>query len=184
MTNAIFFDRDGVLTKLIDRGTEQTSAWVPEEFELYPRIHDALALTRPYYKHFVVTNQPGIRDGVLAVDVLEQFHAHLYRDFGFDEIVYCSDRQSPDYKPNAGSVLKLMKKYDIDPQQSFMIGDRWKDIVCGHRAGLTTIFVGAKYDDGGSSIYPSFSAIDVYDACQLIMSPGLQRLGYTHPREE
>lgn len=168
MTKAIFFDRDGVLTKLIHRGTEQTSAWHPEEFTLYPRIHEALALTRPFYKHFVVTNQPGVRDGVLSVSVLHAFHHSLQREFGFDEIAYCSDRHSADYKPNPGAVLKLIDKYQIDPQQSFMIGDRWKDIVCGHRAGLTTIFVGAKYDDGGSQIYPSHTATDVYDACQLI----------------
>jgi D-glycero-D-manno-heptose 1,7-bisphosphate phosphatase len=165
---AIFFDRDGVLTKLVNRGTEYTSAWRAEEFELYPLIHEALALTRPFYKHFVVTNQPGISDGVLAVEVLEHFHQVLSQEFGFDDIVYCSDRRSPNYKPNPGAVLTLIHKYHIDPQQSFMVGDRWKDIVCGQRAGLTTIFVGSKYDDGGTNLYPSYSVANVYEACQVI----------------
>lgn len=168
MTNAIFFDRDGVLTKLVDRGHERTSAWTWEEFTLYPNIREALALTRSQYKHFVVTNQPGVADGVLSVAVLEQFHRYLSHEFGFDEIVYCSDRQSFNYKPHPGAVIDLMTRHQIDPHRSFMIGDRWKDIVCGHRAGLTTIFVGSKYDDGGTNIYPSHSVGNVYAACEVI----------------
>ena len=31
--------------------------------------------------------------------------------------------------------------YDIDREHSFMIGDRWKDIVAGKKSGLTTIYV-------------------------------------------
>lgn len=168
MINAIFFDRDGVLTKLVPRGDTTTSAWTLEEFELYPHIAEAVALTRGQFKHFIVTNQPGILDGVLPLDVLESFHQQLQTQFGFDEIVYCSDRTSMDYKPNSGLVEKLIAKYDVNVSRSYMIGDRWKDIVCGHRVGLTTIFVGNKYDDGGTGIYPDFYANDVLDACRII----------------
>lgn len=169
MVNAIFFDRDGVLTKLVHRDIGNTAPWRPEEFVILPRVAEAVALTRPYFRQFVVTNQPDVLDGNLQLTDLHQFHDTLITHGGFDEIVYCLERGSTSYKPNTGMVEYLVEKYDVDVTQSFMIGDRWKDIACGCNTGLATIFIGDKYEDGGSGIYPDFFAADVFDACQLIM---------------
>lgn len=170
MVKAIFFDRDGVLCDLVHRTDDiRTAPWTREEFRLCPRIKDATDLTRGTYKQFVVTNQPDVLDGKLTLDLLHEFHAQLYATCQFDDIVYCLERGSSHYKPNTGMVDDLITKYSVDVSQSFMIGDRWKDIVCGHHAGLYTIFTGAKYNDGGTHIYPDAIVPDVYAACELIM---------------
>lgn len=177
MVKAIFFDRDGVLCDLVARPTGQhTAPWTRDEFKMRPYIAEALALTRAEYKHFVVTNQPDVLDGKLAFDDLLYFHECLYEIGHFDEIVYCLDRHSPNYKPRTGMVDDLVEKYNIDITQSFLVGDRWKDIVCGHHAGLTTIFVGAKYEDGGSGIGPDYSVTDVKAACDWIMQRTTERM--------
>jgi D-glycero-D-manno-heptose 1,7-bisphosphate phosphatase len=36
-------------------------------------------------------------------------------------------------------------KYDLDLSQSWMVGDRWKDVAAGQSAGLKTIFVNYDY---------------------------------------
>lgn len=170
MVKAIFFDRDGVLCDLVPRpdGTH-TAPWSLEEFHLRPRIQDAINLNRDEYCQFVVTNQPDVLDGKLSLNLLHEFHNTLTTLCGFDEIVYCLHRNSPNYKPKTGMVDYLVAKYNIDVSRSFLIGDRWKDIVCGHHAGVYTIFTGTTYDDGGTGIYPDASVSDVYTACELIM---------------
>ena len=36
---------------------------------------------------------------------------------------------------------------DIDLGRSFMVGDRWRDINCGRRAGCKTVFIDWGYNE-------------------------------------
>jgi D-glycero-D-manno-heptose 1,7-bisphosphate phosphatase len=169
---AIFFDRDGVINQLVPRADgRNTSPWNQREFVLLPYVKDALALVSPHFRCFVVTNQPHV--GLdMSVDDIIDIHAYLqYEVPYFTEIAYCSVPGSSNYKPNHGAITMLLNKYNLSPtlRSHFIIGDRWKDILCGHNAGVTTIFVGDKYTDGGSGIYPDHHTANIYTACQLIM---------------
>ena len=42
-------------------------------------------------------------------------------------------------------ILNLAKKYSIDLNQSWMIGDRWSDIASGNKAGCRTILLEKDY---------------------------------------
>jgi D-glycero-D-manno-heptose 1,7-bisphosphate phosphatase len=44
-------------------------------------------------------------------------------------------------KPKPGMLINAATALDIDLPRSFMIGDRWRDIDCGRRAGCKTVFV-------------------------------------------
>jgi D-glycero-D-manno-heptose 1,7-bisphosphate phosphatase len=35
----------------------------------------------------------------------------------------------------------------IDLKQSWMVGDRWLDVHCGHAAGCRTIFIDCGYEE-------------------------------------
>jgi D-glycero-D-manno-heptose 1,7-bisphosphate phosphatase len=48
-------------------------------------------------------------------------------------------------KPEAGMLLALAEKYEIDLASSYMIGDRDVDIQAGKRAGTLTILVGGAH---------------------------------------
>ena len=50
-------------------------------------------------------------------------------------------------KPGVGMILYLKKKYNLDVKNSILIGDRWKDIQAGFKAGCKTIFLDYKYDE-------------------------------------
>ncbi len=44
-------------------------------------------------------------------------------------------------------LLRAAKRDGIALDQSFMIGDRWRDIEAGHSAGCRTILIGDGYSE-------------------------------------
>jgi D-glycero-D-manno-heptose 1,7-bisphosphate phosphatase len=38
-------------------------------------------------------------------------------------------------------LLSAAQKYEILLSASWMVGDRWRDVDCGHRAGVRTVFI-------------------------------------------
>ena len=45
-------------------------------------------------------------------------------------------------------IFKAKKKYNIDLRESFVVGDRWKDINAGVAAKCKTIFIDHGYNEG------------------------------------
>jgi len=138
MVKAVIFDRDGVISKLVDNH----APWSYDEFEIYPNARAALNETKNHgYKNFIVTNQPDINDGKLKLEDLNRMNALLMKRLPVDNIKICTERNSHRYKPNTGMVDELVADYKLDVKNSFFVGDRWRDIVCGKRVGLTTILI-------------------------------------------
>ena len=172
-TRAIFFDRDGVINELVERpnGT-LTSPWKIEEFKFLPYVKEAVKTVKDLgFMTFVVTNQPGVHDGEMDRSQLELINKMLQRWVGFDDIFCAFDKKSDFYKPNNGMIEHFIEKYNIDRDGSYIIGDRWKDIVPGIKSKLQTIFIGNDYicPDEYKSYQPDYKAIDVLDACCIIM---------------
>jgi len=44
-------------------------------------------------------------------------------------------------------IISAADKYNIDLKKSFLIGDRWKDIEAGQKAGCKTIWLNKKYNE-------------------------------------
>ena len=42
-------------------------------------------------------------------------------------------------------IERAIKQFDIDRKNSYMVGDRASDILCGQRAGLKTILLESGY---------------------------------------
>lgn len=173
MKRAIFFDRDGLINPLVARPDgRHTSPWSLTEFTFLPHVEEAFALVGRTFSCFIVTNQPhlGREMSQEHLNVINMYLYHALPDLV--DIAYSNQQGSFYYKPNHGMVLDLVAKHTLSREmhQHYFVGDRWKDIVCGHKAGTRTIFVGDKYDDGGSHIDPDYIASNIYTACQLIMS--------------
>jgi D-glycero-D-manno-heptose 1,7-bisphosphate phosphatase len=49
-------------------------------------------------------------------------------------------------------VLDAAKALGIDLSQSWMVGDRWRDIDCGNRAGVRTVFIDFGYPEKFGSL--------------------------------
>jgi D-glycero-D-manno-heptose 1,7-bisphosphate phosphatase len=175
-TKAVFFDKDGVINPLVIRSNGQkTSPWNVKELNVFPNAREAMMKVRKAgYLTFIVTNQPGVEDENMSQEELDEIVTYLTFNLPVDDIYCAVERSSKYYKPSNGMIEHFIKLYDIDRDKSFMIGDRWKDIVPGNDSGLTTILVGnepytpdSKYR--GPRARPYYKRTDILDACNLIM---------------
>jgi D-glycero-D-manno-heptose 1,7-bisphosphate phosphatase len=100
----------------------------------------------------IATNQPDVGRGTLGKDVVEAIHLHLASRLPIDRIEVCYDPgggtpPSEDRKPRPGMLLRAARALDISLESSFMVGDRWRDIDCGHAAGCTTLLIDYGYHE-------------------------------------
>lgn len=143
--SALFLDRDGVLNVL--RPNDYVKS--PDELELLPDVKEALDLCRRHFDRiFIVTNQQGIGKGLMTEADLEAIHRKLMEGVGpVDRIYHCPELErshSFRRKPNIGMALQARRDYpDIRLKDSVMVGDSKTDMLFGHRAGMTTVLVGA-----------------------------------------
>jgi D-glycero-D-manno-heptose 1,7-bisphosphate phosphatase len=59
---------------------------------------------------------------------------------------------------------------DLDLSRSWMIGDRWRDIDCGKRAGVRTVFIDFGYDEILQAP-PDFTVRSFPAAAAIILRP-------------
>ena len=50
-------------------------------------------------------------------------------------------------KPKPGMLLEACKKWNVDIKESYMVGDRWRDVEAGSNAGCKTIFINYNYKE-------------------------------------
>ena len=150
MTNkAIFLDRDDTLIE--DAGYINN----PDQVKLLDGVAEALIeLKNMGYKLIVASNQSGVGRGIISENVLEQIHNRLEQSLAekgayLDRIYFCPyhpDAVIPKYrresdwrKPAPGMLLAAAKEFDIELNQSWMVGNSARDIEAGQRAGCKTI---------------------------------------------
>lgn len=149
MNKAVFLDRDD--TVIEDPGYLSD----PTGLKLLPGVEQAIkSLSNEGYKVILVTNQSGIARGILTEQTLELIHGELRRQLAqkgahLDGIYYCPYhpegivegyiRESDWRKPQPGMLLKAAEDYELDLQQSWVVGDSGRDVEAGQRAGCKTI---------------------------------------------
>lgn len=151
MRKAVFLDRDGVLNRAIVRNGKPYPPATVEEFEILPGVAEALqALNRAGFLLIVATNQPDVASGKQRREVVEAMHRKLRKELPLDDIKACYALDTPAsacYKPKPGMLLEASQEWNIDLARSYMVGDRWRDVGAGRRAGCFTIFIDRGYDE-------------------------------------
>lgn len=182
---AIFLDRDGVLNYEIDL------LRTPEELELLPDVPDAIKkINTSEYLAVVVTNQPVVAKGLASEKDIYQIHSKLDTILGrnrafLDRIYYCPHHPEKGFhgerieykipcdcrKPNTGMINQAVYDLNIDPDESFIVGDRTVDILTGINAGLKTILVRTGYagDDGVFQCEPDFIFSNLKESTEFII---------------
>ncbi|MFS0634700.1 HAD family hydrolase [Mesobacillus foraminis] len=149
MKQAIFLDRDGVLNEVLTKRVKFVNK--PKDLYLLEGAAEAVAeLSKEGYDIFVVTNQGGVGLGFLKERDLVKVHDHLsqlVKEHGGEirEVAYCPHKPKAGCdcrKPNAGMLLDLADRHDIDLKRSVMVGDHERDIEAGQKAGCKTVFIG------------------------------------------
>ena len=149
-----------------------------EDFVLLPDVVEAVSVLRERgFQLYVVTNQPDVARGTQQRSVVESMHAKLQTLLLLDDFYVCyhDDREACDCrKPKPGLLLRAAREHDISLPDSYMIGDRWRDVDCGHAAGCKTIFIEKNYTER-LRMQPHFTVADLLAAAAIITSlEGLQ----------
>lgn len=151
---AVFLDRDGTLNRQVVRAGKPYPPATLEEFELFPGVPAACArLAAAGYALVVATNQPDVGRGTQSQAVVEAMHAKLQQwvpSIERIEVCYAPglDKTAPPdprRKPEPGMLLDATTALGLDLSRSWMVGDRWRDIDCGKRAGVRTVFIDFGY---------------------------------------
>jgi D-glycero-D-manno-heptose 1,7-bisphosphate phosphatase len=171
---AVFLDRDGVLNRAVVRDGKPYPPASASELEIMPDAAEALhALKGLGYVLIVVTNQPDVGRGTQSQQVVEEIHSTMAQVLPVDEFVCCyhDDRDQCDCrKPLPGMLLDAAARRGIDLRASFMIGDRWRDIDAGHRAGCRAVFIDYGYRERQSTRPPECTVRSLAEAVDWIKS--------------
>lgn len=167
MNKCIFLDRDGVINKdYVDY------VYSEEKLEMLPRVAEAMAAFKNEgYLLIVITNQSGIAQKIYTKEQMHHCHRliqdkcsnlidHFYHAPGHPSV-----SESLSRKPGTLMFEKAIAKFDIDVNQSWMIGDKDRDLVPAKKLGLRTIQV-----DHSDSNHADFKAENLFECVNIVLS--------------
>ena len=145
---AIFLDRDDTICE--DAGYLSN----PEQLKIFPFAAQAIRiLNENDFLVILITNQSGIARGFFDENALREIHEKLISELAkenakLDAIYFCPHKSEDDCncrKPKTGMIEQATKDFEIDLQNSWMIGDKAIDVETGFNAGTKTVLVLAGY---------------------------------------
>ncbi|MEO7270604.1 MAG: HAD-IIIA family hydrolase [Vicinamibacterales bacterium] len=150
---AVFLDRDGVINKAVVRQGRPHPPDTLDELEILPGVAEGLQrLKTAGFALVVVTNQPDVARGRQTAAVVAALHHALAQQLPIDEFRVCfhDDADACGCRKPKPGLLTRAPHYDLP--HSFMVGDRWRDIEAGRRAGVQgAILVEYGYDEALSA---------------------------------
>ncbi|MCP3967768.1 MAG: D-glycero-beta-D-manno-heptose 1,7-bisphosphate 7-phosphatase [Lentisphaerae bacterium] len=143
---ACFLDRDGVINE------EVNYLYEPDKVAIISGVTEALKMLKRHgYLTVVVTNQAGVARGFYEEKDIHAVHARIEKlldkdGVGIDAFYFCPhhpefDTECECRKPNAGMLLQAAEKFDIDMNESFLVGDRISDINAARNAGCAEAYL-------------------------------------------
>jgi D-glycero-D-manno-heptose 1,7-bisphosphate phosphatase len=168
---AVFLDRDGVINRAVMRNGRPFPPASVDDLEVLEGVVDALSrLKRAGYALVVVTNQPDVARGNQSRETVAAIHARLGAMLPIDEFRVCfhdDGDQCACRKPKPG-LLTQSPAYRLD--MSVMIGDRWRDIEAGRRAGVrAAVLVDYGYDEP-AGLEPDIRVRSLREAADWILA--------------
>lgn len=145
---AVFLDSDGVLNNAIIKEGKPLAPVSISELVIPDEVLPALnRLKAAGYLLICVTNKPDIERGLTTQANVDAIYNKMRAVLPLDDILICYHEGSDCYKPNPGLLFTAKAKYDINLAESFLIGDRWRDIGAGQNAGCKTIWIDRHYEE-------------------------------------
>lgn len=177
-TPAIFLDRDGVL--IHDGGYVHKI----EDIHLFDDVAPSLQkLQNQGYLLIVVTNQSGVARGYFSMNDVERCHEEISRQLrlsgvSIDKYLTCPHHPKGSVeglaikchcrKPEPGMIDQALEFYDIDLENSYIVGDKISDIACGAKRGIKGIQINhGQYPLHGS---PDFLAESFSEVADFILT--------------
>ena len=90
----------------------------------------------------IVTNQPDIATGKTNIELVNEINSYIRKRLQLDFVQMCVHVESDKCscrKPKPGMLFDQARRDSIDLNESYMVGDRWRDIEAGIAAGTKTV---------------------------------------------
>ena len=170
---AVFLDRDGVLNRAVIREGRPFPPANEAQLEITADAKSLLQrLKERGYRLLVVTNQPDVSKGITARETVEAINLRLTKELPLDDILVCyhTDADECDCrKPKPGLLLEAARRHQIDLAASFMVGDRWRDVEAGQRAGCRAILIEDEYAEKAPAQPPDSEVHSLREAVDWIL---------------
>ena len=171
MKKAVFLDRDGVINEAFIKDGQPSSPYSLNKLKILPGVKESiLRLKKLNFICLVVTNQPDVPRGKIKKNTVIKMNYFLKKVIELDDIFVCyhDDKDNCNCrKPKPGLLLQACKKWNVDFKKSFMIGDRWKDMLAGINAGCKTIFINNNNKES-KQVEATFTADSLLDAVHIV----------------
>lgn len=169
---AVFLDRDGVLNKAVIVDGKPYPPKSVDELQIPEGVKEGLKqLKKLDYLLIVITNQPDVARGITPMKIVDDINNNLKQQLLIDDIFCCVHDNADNCdcrKPKPGMIFAAAKKWNIDLDYSFMVGDRWRDVETGKNAGLKTILIDYAYTEKYDK--PDYKCHNFSEVIQIIMS--------------
>lgn len=181
----IFLDRDGTINKY------KCLLHKIEDVELLPRVGEAIKLiNESEYLAIVASNQPVVARNLCSLEDVSNINSKMQnllklQGAKLDDVFICPHHPDGGYpdenkeykikcncrKPDTGMIEEAKRKYDINIEESYMIGDETSDIKLGKNVGMKTILVrtGVAGTDDKYDVCPDYIVDNLYEAVTLIL---------------
>jgi D-glycero-D-manno-heptose 1,7-bisphosphate phosphatase len=143
---AIFLDRDGVINHDPGDYTKHIS-----EFQILPTVMESLQIVQKRgFIIVIITNQGGLAKGLYTWDDVHEIHDYLKKECGENGVKISGVFAAPYHddfgrsltrKPDSLMLEKACALYNIDPEKSYMIGDKQRDIDAGNKVGAKGVLI-------------------------------------------
>ncbi len=159
MNRCVFLDRDGVLNK--ELGYQITDI---EEFELVEGLKESIhKLKSAGFLLIIITNQSGIAKGSydeqFVIDCFELIQNECNHQI--DDMYFAPGHESVSKsllrKPDSLMFEKAIAKYHIDTEQSWMLGDKERDLIPAKKLGIKTALIGEDSSDYADKAFKTLS---------------------------
>jgi D-glycero-D-manno-heptose 1,7-bisphosphate phosphatase len=141
----VILDRDGVINVDSDAFIKSPDEWVaiPGSLEAIARLNQA------GYRVAIASNQSGIGRGLFDMAALNAMHEKMNRAAAavggrIDAVFFCPHTQEDDCecrKPKPGMLQQIVERFEIDPEDTPVVGDSLRDLQAGAALGFATQLV-------------------------------------------
>ena len=171
MNKAVFLDRDGVLNVAPIIGGVPSSPSKIDDLQIIEGAKRAVRILKLNgFIPIIVTNQPDIARGKADIESVTQINKAICEALEIEHVYMCphdENHKCKCRKPEPGLIMAASANLGISLQDSFMVGDRWKDIAAGQAAGCINFFIDYSYNENQPS--PPFTKVaSLYEATLLI----------------
>ena len=142
---AVFLDRDGTINEEVGYLDSL------DKLKIIPSAYEAIRLINlSGMKAVVITNQAGVAKGFFTEEFVNLINERLQADLlrmgaSIDKFYYCPHHPTEGIgiyrqvcncrKPAPGMLLNAAQELNIDLTQSYLVGDRFRDMEAGKKGG-------------------------------------------------